>query len=98
MAAFVSVGNLKKPEKLPFTDAERAEIHKGIFAAYMGRYSVDGNKITHHIEVSWRPDWIGDQLRYLDIDGRKLTIRTAPLVSSLTGKEVVSILTFEKAD
>ena len=57
------------------------------------------NIVTHHVEVSWRPDWIGDnQVRYLEIDGSKLTIKTAPLISSLSGKQVISILTFERAD
>jgi hypothetical protein len=99
MVVFLSVGNPKKPASFPFTDAERAEIHKGIFGAYAGRYSVEGTKVTHHIEVSWRPDWIGDnQVRYLEIDGSKLTIKTAPLISALSGKQVVSILTFERAD
>jgi hypothetical protein len=98
MVVFLSVGNLKKASP-PFTDAERAEIHKGIFGAYAGRYSVEGNKVTHHIEASWRPDWIGDnQVRYLEIDGSKLTIKTAPLIASQSGKNVVSILTFERAD
>jgi len=49
--------------------------------------------------VSWRPDWNGDnQIRYLDMDGSKLTIKTAPILASQTGKRVVSILTFERVD
>ena len=98
MVVFLSVVNPKKPAP-PFTDAERVEIHKGIFGAYAGRYSVEGNKVTHHIDVSWRPDWNGDnQIRYLDMDGSKLTIKTAPILASQTGKRVVSILTFERVD
>jgi hypothetical protein len=99
MVVYLSVSDLKRPEKFPYTDPERAEIHEGIFGAYAGRYSLDGNKVTHHIEASWRPDWIGDnQVRFFDIKGSTLTIKTAPLVSSQTGKQVVSIHTFEKAD
>ena len=99
MIVFLSVGNPKKPARFPYTDEERAEIHKGIFGAYAGRYTVDGNKLTHHIEASWRPDWIGEnQIRYIEIVGNKLTIKTEPLISSQTGKQVVSILTFERAD
>lgn len=86
MIVFLSVGNPKRPASFPYTDAERAEVHKGIFGAYAGRYSVDGNKVTHHIEASWRPDWIGDnQVRYFEIKDNKLTIKTAPLISSSTG-------------
>jgi hypothetical protein len=99
MVVFLQVGDAKKLVTLPFKEAERAEIHKGIFGAYAGIYSVDGNKVTHHIVASWRPDWIGDdQVRYFEISGKKLTIKTAPLVSSLTGKQVVSTLTFERVE
>src|SRR5258708_35040741 len=52
MTVFLSVSDPKKPASFPYTDAERAEIHKGIFGAYAGRYSVDGNKVTPHIEAS----------------------------------------------
>jgi len=99
MVAFLSEANPLKPTSFPFTDAERARIHKGIFGAYAGTYSVEGNKVTHHIVASWRPDFIGDnQIRYIEINGNKLTIKTAPLLSHLTGKQIVAILTFERAE
>ena len=31
------------------------------FGAYAGKYTVEGNKVTHHVEASWRPDWIGPE-------------------------------------
>lgn len=96
---FLSEGAPPRPTSFPYTDTERARIHKGIFGAYAGTYSVEGNKVTHHIVASWRPDWIGeDQIRYVELSGNKLTIKTAPLVSSLTGKRIVSTLTFERAE
>jgi hypothetical protein len=99
MIVFLSVGNPKKPAGFPYSDAERAEVHKGIFGAYAGTYIVEGNKITHRVVASWRPDWIGsEQVRYIELNGDKLTIKTAPLVSSATGKQVVSILNFERAE
>jgi len=99
MIVFLSEGNPPKPASFPYTDAERARIHKGIFGAYAGTYSVEGNKVTHHIVASWRPDWIGDdQIRYFELNGNKLTIKTAPVMSSLTGKRVVATLTFERVE
>jgi hypothetical protein len=74
-------------------------MHKGIFGAYAGTYSVDGNKVTHHVVASWRPDWIGsDQVRYIEINGKNLTIKTAPVTFSQTGKQIVSTLTFERME
>ena len=99
VVVFVSEGNPRKPAGFPYTDAERAEIHRGIFGAYAGTYSVEGNKVIHHIVASWRPDWIGDdQIRYIEVDGNNLTIKTAPIISGRTGKQTVSTLTFEKVE
>jgi hypothetical protein len=98
MVVFLSAGEMPKV-KPPFSDADRAAIHSKIFGAYAGTYSVDGNKVTHHVVGSWRPDWVGgDQIRFVELNGDKLTIKTAPLVSSLTGKQIVSTLTFERAE
>jgi hypothetical protein len=40
----------------------------------------------------------GDQVRYVEIKGKKLTIKTAPLISGLTGKQVVTTVTFERIE
>ncbi len=99
MVVFLQTGDPKKPAAFPFTEADRVEMHKGIFGAYAGTYSVDGNKVTHHVVASWRPDWIGgDQIRYVEINGKNLTIKTAPVTSGLTGKQIVSTLTFERVE
>ena len=99
VSVFLSRGDLPKPAAFPFTDAERVQIHKGIFGAYAGTYSVEGNKVTHHIVAAWRTDWNGaDEVRYFEISGNKLMIKTAPFVSQVTGKQVVATLTFERAE
>jgi hypothetical protein len=96
MVAFVQTGNPKR-STLPFSDADRAELHKGI-SAYTGTYSVDGNKVTHHVVASWRPDWIGnDEVRYVELNGKNLTIKTPPETDT-TGKQVVATLTFERVE
>jgi hypothetical protein len=98
MIVFLSAGEMPKVNP-PFSDANQAAIYSKIFDAYAGTYSVDGIKVTHHIVASWRPDWVGgDQIRFVDLNGDKLTIKTAPLVSSLTGKQIVSTLTFERIE
>jgi len=48
--------------------------------AYAGTYSFKGTEVIHHIEVSWRPDWVGvDQARTATLDGAMLTLETPPL-------------------
>ena len=98
IVVFLSAGEMPKVSP-PFSDADRAAMHSKIFGAYAGTYTVDGNKVTHHIVASYRPDWVGaDQVRFVELSGDKLTIKTAPIVSSRTGKQIVSTLTFERVE
>ena len=98
IVVFLSAGEMPKVSP-PFSDADRAAMHSKIFGAYAGTYTVDGNKVTHHIVASYRPDWVGaDQVRFVELSGDKLTIKTAPLVGPTTGKQIVSTLTFERAE
>jgi hypothetical protein len=57
MVVFLS-GEISKASP-PYSDADRAAIHRGIFGAYAGTYSVEGNKVTHHVIAAWRPEWVG---------------------------------------
>ena len=98
IVVFLSAGEMPKVSP-PFSDADRAAMHSKIFGAYAGTYTVDGNKVTHHIVASYRPDWVGaDQVRFVELSGDKLTIKTAPLVGPTTGQQVVSTLTFERVE
>lgn len=69
------------------------------FIAYGGRYAVDGDTVTHDVETSLFPNWIGTQQRRrwaLDPSGRHLTITSPPLV--LGGATRIQRLTWERVD
>lgn len=52
------------------------------YIAYTGRYTVDGNTITHHVETSLFSNWVGrPELRYYNFEGDTLTLRTGPVQS-----------------
>ena len=98
MVVFLSAGEMPKVSP-PYSDADQAAVYSKIFAAYAGTYSVDGNKVTHHIVAGYRPDWVGgDQIRFVELSGDKLAIKTAPVVGYRTGKQIVSTLTFERIE
>jgi hypothetical protein len=99
VVVFLERGDPEEPDKLPYSDAERVKFFNYLFGAYAGTYTVEANKITHHVIAAWRPDWVNhDQIRYAEIDGNKLTITTAPVIASFSGKQVVGTLTFERVE
>ena len=65
------------------------------YIAYAGPYTVKGDTVTHHVEVSLFPNWLGTaQLRYHKREGNRLILRTPPIPS---GDGVVAVqLTWEK--
>jgi len=72
----------RKPLSVGATAEEKAELLFTI-AAYGGRYTLDGNKVIHHIEVASAPIAENtDQERLItNLTGNSLTFRTATLVA-----------------
>jgi hypothetical protein len=90
MVIFLARANLRQPAAAAYTDAERADIYKGIIGAYAGTYRIEGNKVTHHVLTAWQPDWIGShEIRYFEISDKNLTIKTAPAKLNDLKREVV---------
>ena len=79
------------------TDAERAELHKSLFAV-SGRYRIEGSDLLINVDVSWNETWTGTELkRHVSLEGDKLFIETAPAPSPLhPGKTSVARLVFER--
>ena len=99
IVAFEQSAEMPKPASATWSDADRAAIHRSIIAAYAGTYSVEGNKVTYHIVAAWRPDWIGgDQVRYFQINGNVMTLKTAPIVDTTNGRQRVSTITLERVE
>lgn len=47
------------------------------YIAYTGSYSVEGDTVTHHVEASLFPNWVGrPEVRYYKFEGNTLTLRT----------------------
>ena len=69
------------------------------FIAYGGRYDIDGDTITHHVETSLFPNWTGTAQRRrfaLSDDERVLILTSPPLV--LGGATRIKRLTWERID
>ncbi|MBB6144920.1 hypothetical protein HNQ77_002876 [Silvibacterium bohemicum] len=50
------------------------------YIAYTGRYTIEGDKVIHHVEASLFPHWVGrPEVRNYKFEGDRLTLRTGPL-------------------
>jgi hypothetical protein len=66
-------------ESLPVE--ERAQAFTS-FNAYAGRYTLNGNTVTHQIEVASIPNRVGtDLVRTFSLSGDRVTLKTLPTLS-----------------
>ncbi|HEX7908474.1 MAG TPA: lipocalin-like domain-containing protein [Paraburkholderia sp.] len=88
----------KAPNTFVPTDAERVELYNGL-VAYAGTYSIEGDKVSHHIDASWNQSWTGTtQVRQFRIEGNTLYVKTLPARNPLTGKTSSSLLVLVKVE
>jgi hypothetical protein len=88
----------RPPAIAAMTAEMRAELLKTM-VAYAGTFSFDGKTVIHHIDVSWNELWTGtNQLRNIQIEGRRLRISTNPEPHPGNGKMAVSVLVWEKVE
>ncbi|MGA9915909.1 lipocalin-like domain-containing protein [Paraburkholderia sp.] len=98
MCAILVKEGRKAPDTLVPTEAERVDLYNG-FIAYAGTYSIEGDKVSHHIDTSWNQSWTGTtQVRQFRIDGNALYIKTLPAKNPLTGKESSAVLVWIKVE
>ena len=87
----------KAPAALVATEAERVDLYSGLIA-YAGTYSIDGDKISHHVDVSWNQAWTGTTVvRQFKIDGATLHIRSHEK-NQVDGRESSSVLIWTKVE
>jgi hypothetical protein len=79
---------------LSATKEEEAQAEE-TYVSYCGRYSFEGDKVVHHVEMSLFPNWIGvDQERLVDLRRSRLTLSTRALL--LRGIQQTAHLIWER--
>ena len=77
---------------------ERAQAFSS-HAAYSGTYEVTSEGIVHHVKASSFQNWVGtDQLRFADVKGDILTMKTPALKGPPDGKMKVMTLIFKRVE
>jgi Lipocalin-like domain len=86
-----------QPESVDkITDQQRVELFRTM-TAYGGTYRFDGNKVEHHIDISWNEAWTGTTVvRDFTKEGDKLVYTTRPALSPVDGKMSVVTVVWEK--
>jgi len=81
----------------PKVDEDRINLHK-YMVSYSGRYTVEGDKVVHHVDVSWNEALSGtDQVRLFKFEGDRLTITAPPAKNIIPGVEAsTGVLVWER--
>jgi len=96
MYAIITWDNRINPHDVVPTDEERIKLY-GSMVSYAGTYTMDAEKVIHHVDISWNQSWTGtDQVRFYKLEGDTLTITSALAKSFTDDREGRSILVYEK--
>ena len=76
------------------TDEEKVKLFDTMLA-YSATYTVEDDRVVHHVDASWNEVWTGmDLIRPYTLDGDTLTISGAPSKDPATGQDVVYRIEF----
>jgi hypothetical protein len=96
MYAIITWDNRANPHDVVPTNEERIKLY-GTMISYAGTYTVNAEKVIHHVDISWNQAWTGtDQVRFYKLEGNTLTITSAPAPNPTDGRQGRSILVWEK--
>ena len=86
----------KQADMAQATTEDKVQLFSSMYA-YAGTFTVDGNTVTHHVDISWNENWTGtDQVRNVRLDGDRLHISTDPQSNGIDGRIIVAELVWEK--
>jgi hypothetical protein len=69
MYAIITWDNRANPKDVVPTNEERLRLYATMIS-YTGTYTVDAEKVLHHVDISWNQIWTGtDQIRFYKLDG-----------------------------
>jgi hypothetical protein len=96
MMAIIARGNRTRPAAARPTSAEAEALFKSVLS-YAGTYTIEGNEVTHHVDVSWNEAWTGSrQTRIARLDGERLCLSTPPSPDPMDGKMSVRSMVWER--
>jgi len=65
--------------------------------SYAGTFTIHGNTVIHHVDISWNESWTGtDQVRHFTMEGDRLSISTDPAANGVDGEMIVWEVEWQK--
>jgi hypothetical protein len=96
MIAIIARGDRAAPAG-PLATPEEADALLKSMVAYAGTYTIEGDTVTHHVDISWNESWTGSrQARIFRFDGDRLHLTTPPSPDPTAGKMSVRRMVWEK--
>lgn len=83
------------PRGTSWSMADKSQLFDDMLA-YVASYSLEGDRVVHHVDGSWNPNWHGDLSRPFVLEGDRLVISGAPGIDPQTGEEVIYRMEFVK--
>jgi hypothetical protein len=96
MMQIVTDPTRKLPAQPKITDAEALQLFQTMNAV-AGTHKTEGNKLTFRREIDARGAFVGaEQVRFFEVNGDRLQYKSVPFISSFDGKQIVSMLVWER--
>jgi hypothetical protein len=96
MYAIIAANGRVKPSGFTPSNEQRAELER-TFLSYAGTYTYESDRLIHHIDISWNETWTGvDQVRFFNLDGNTLTLKTPPIKGAADGRDASGIVVWER--
>jgi hypothetical protein len=95
MMATVFRRDRPEPGNDDWSQEEKAQMFDDMLA-YVASYTLQEDRVIHHVDGSWSPKWAGDVSHPFKLSGDRLVISGAPGTDPRTGEEVVYRMEFTK--
>lgn len=96
MTVLVFRADRATPRALVPTAEEKIGLYDSMFA-YAGTYTVENDRVIHHLDMSWNKTWEGtQQVRFIETDGQTLSYKSVPAKNPFDGRDCVHTVRWEK--
>jgi hypothetical protein len=96
MIALITRGDRKAAANGRPTQAEAEALFRSMLS-YAGPYTIEGDEVTHHVDISWNESFTGGaQKRKFKFDGNRVLLSTPQSLDPIDGKMSVRTMTWER--